>query len=50
MAIGSFGLSIVATYSNYALMYRSAILALVLFLIIYFVKFGRKKETKRPVL
>ncbi|WP_167628657.1 MFS transporter [Listeria valentina] len=43
MAIGSFGLSIVATYSNYAIMYRSAILALLVFLVIYFFAFRKTK-------
>ncbi|EAG7663376.1 MFS transporter [Listeria monocytogenes] len=42
MAVGSFGLSIVATYYNYAIMYRTAIIALVVFFAVYWFTLGRK--------
>ncbi|MBC2192365.1 MFS transporter [Listeria sp. FSL L7-0229] len=42
MAVGSFGLSIVATYYNYATMYRTAIIALIVFFAVYWFTLGRK--------
>ncbi|WP_239253772.1 MFS transporter [Listeria ilorinensis] len=43
MAVGSFGLSIIATFFSYAVMYRTSIMALIIFIFIYWFKLGRKR-------
>ncbi|WP_088840895.1 MFS transporter [Listeria sp. ILCC797] len=47
MAIGSFGLSIVATFSNYSIMYLSSIVALLVLGIVYWFTAGISSGTKK---
>ncbi|EUJ52482.1 putative drug MFS efflux protein [Listeria fleischmannii FSL S10-1203] len=43
MAIGSFGLSLIATYSNYSFMYLSSITALIVLALTYWFTIGKSR-------